>query len=94
MNEHRIRPIYVPPLMTNLLQPADVCWFRPLKSAYHRLLCDWLITNNHVLTKNFNLRSPGYNKCINWIGRIWVILSKIVLKIAELQMVPQIYIKL
>jgi hypothetical protein len=38
-----IKKISVPPRMTNLLQPAHVSWFRPLKQNYHRLWNDWFL---------------------------------------------------
>jgi len=27
----------IPPRLTGILQPADVCWFAELKKQYHRL---------------------------------------------------------
>jgi hypothetical protein len=37
LDQLSIKKISVPPRMTNLLQPADVSWFRPLKQNYNRL---------------------------------------------------------
>ena len=33
----------IPPRMTNLLQPADVCWFATLKKAYKEKWNSWFI---------------------------------------------------
>ena len=41
--ECSIKKLQIPPRMTNLLQPADVCWFRPLKQSYHTLWNDWFL---------------------------------------------------
>ena len=57
--------------MTNLLQPADVCWFRPLKQKYHVLWNTWFLLGNHTYTRHDNARSPGYAKAIEWLGQIW-----------------------
>ena len=57
--------------MTNLLQPADVCWFKPLKQHYHTLWNEWFIKGNHTFTRNDNARSPGYCQAIQWLSLIW-----------------------
>ena len=60
---------------TNLLQPADVSWMRPLKRAYHQKWQHWLINEEKSFTPAGNLRSPGYALVINWISQIWDQLS-------------------
>ena len=57
--------------MTNLLQPADVCWMRPLKLAYFRKWNEWLVNSPKTYTAAGNMRSPGYANVINWISEIW-----------------------
>ena len=71
MKELMITHVHIPPRMTNLLQPADVCWFRPLKSHYHRLWNEWFTNGAHTYTRNDNARSPGYVKCIEWLSLMW-----------------------
>ena len=57
--------------MTNLLQPADVSWFKPLKSHYHRLWNEWFLEGKHTYTRSDNARSPGYAKAIDWLSLMW-----------------------
>jgi hypothetical protein len=66
-----ITQVHIPPRMTNLLQPADVCWFRPLKSHYHRLWNESFLKGEHTFTRNDNARSPGYVKSIEWLSLMW-----------------------
>ena len=39
--KHDINFILLPPNSTHILQPLDVCFFRPLKSAWRGVLADW-----------------------------------------------------
>ena len=57
--------------MTILLQPADVGWFRSLKSKYHQKWQNWYLTSPKAFTKNNNLKSPGYKEVIKWVSQIW-----------------------
>jgi hypothetical protein len=68
---HDILQTFIPPRMTNLLQPADVSWFGSLKKKYHEMWNDWFINQEKTYTKYGNPKSPGYEKCINWISKIW-----------------------
>ena len=43
-----------------LVQPADVGWFKSIKSNYHRSWTDWDCKNDHAFTAAANLKSPGY----------------------------------
>ena len=63
--------IYVPKRLTNLLQPADIAWFRPLKSLYDNHWSDWLVNSEKTFTKSNNMRSPGYAQIIEWVSSIW-----------------------
>jgi hypothetical protein len=57
--------------MINLLQPADVCWFRTLKQKYHVLWNTWFLLGNHAYTRNDKARSLGYVKAVEWLSQIW-----------------------
>ena len=46
---------YIPPRFTNLLQPADVCWFSSIKKKYSEKWTDWFLFEE----KTYNARSPG-----------------------------------
>ena len=52
---------FFPPRMTSLLQPADVGWFRSIKSQYHAKWEDWYINDTKSYTKAKNMKSPGYS---------------------------------
>lgn len=68
---HNIEPSFFPARMTSLLQPADVGWFRSLKTQYQNKWQNWFITSEKAFTKQHNLKSPGYARVINWISQIW-----------------------
>ncbi|RNA06513.1 hypothetical protein BpHYR1_033434, partial [Brachionus plicatilis] len=40
-NHNNVKIKSIPPRMTNLLQPADFCWFKSLKSKIKRYWNDW-----------------------------------------------------
>lgn len=68
---NNIEITYIPKRLTNMLQPADVAWMRPLKIAFHRLWNDWMVNTPKSHTKFGNVKSPGYALAINWIAQIW-----------------------
>ena len=72
VNACRIALQTIPPLMTNLLQQADVCWMRPIKAAFNRKWNEWFINEERELTRFNNRRSPGYAASITWLSEIWV----------------------
>ena len=51
---------YVPPRLTNILQPADVAWMKSLKQSYRDLWDNWMINAPKTVTASNNVRSPGY----------------------------------
>ncbi len=67
-----IELVYIPKRLTNILQPADVMWFRSFKRNYNQLWTEWFMSGNHDFTVNKNLKSPGYSKCIEWLSQIWL----------------------
>ncbi|CAF1110790.1 unnamed protein product, partial [Brachionus calyciflorus] len=71
-SENDIILIFVPPRLTNLLQPADVSWFASLKKGYRRVWNNWYLNDERVFTKQGNAKSPGYAKCIEWLSQLWV----------------------
>ncbi len=40
------KQLFVPARLTNLLQPADVCWMRVLKHKYHQKWQTWMLEEN------------------------------------------------
>ena len=67
----KIDEIMIPAGMTNLLQPADVCWFKTFKQSFRRKWMNWYINDVKSFTNQGNLRSPGYIKVIEWLSEIW-----------------------
>ena len=57
--------------MTNLLQPADVCWFASIKKDYKKCWSDWYMHEEKNFTRAGNTKSPGYLKCCQWLSIIW-----------------------
>ena len=67
----KVNIVLFPPNMTKLLQPADVAWFRSMKSGYHQKWNDWFLKSKKAFTKQGNLKSPGYQTVVKWISEIW-----------------------
>ena len=70
-DKSKVTPIMVPPRMTGLLQPADVCWFRSFKLAFRRKYMDWYVNEPKTFTKFENMHSPSYVSVITWLSEIW-----------------------
>ena len=47
---NHIELLFIPPRMTNLLQPADVCWFAPIKKALKKRWDSWYVNDTHLHT--------------------------------------------
>ena len=71
LESHNISPIYVPKRLTNLLQPADVSWMRPLKEKFKDRWMEWMLHADKSFTPQGNMRSPGYATAITWVSEIW-----------------------
>ena len=68
--KQEIKTLFVPPRMTNLLQPADVSWFRSLKSQLSKKWTEWSLHGEKTFTKNGNMRSPGYVNIVRWVSKL------------------------
>ncbi|RNA04130.1 hypothetical protein BpHYR1_039126 [Brachionus plicatilis] len=51
---------FIPPRMTNLLQPADVSWFASIKKQYHNKWNKWFLEDERSFTRFGNTKSPVY----------------------------------
>ncbi|CAF1150281.1 unnamed protein product, partial [Brachionus calyciflorus] len=71
LSENYIDPVFIPPRLTNLLQPADVSWFASFKKEYNAKWNKWFIEEERTYTKYGNPKSPGYSRCIQWLSEIW-----------------------
>ncbi len=59
---NNVQVSYFPPRMTSLLQPADVGWFKSIKSQYQCKWQEWYLNEPKSFTKAHNMKSPGYSK--------------------------------
>ena len=71
MKVNKITESNLPPRLTNILQPADVCWFRGLKKSYTDRWNRWFLYEDTTYTVHGNARSPGYANVIKWLSEIW-----------------------
>ena len=51
---------FIPPRLTSLVQPADVCWLKSFKKHYYEKWSNWFLNDHKSFTKNCNLKSPGF----------------------------------
>ena len=54
-----------------ILQPADVGWFKALKSQYRKLWLNWFLNDEKIITKHGNLAGPGYANISKWLLECW-----------------------
>ncbi|CAF1058245.1 unnamed protein product [Brachionus calyciflorus] len=70
-SENQIVSTYIPPRMTNLLQPADVSWFGNLKREYNDKWNKWFIEEERSfslcgITDQFRLHTSLAHKYVNF----------------------------
>ncbi len=80
LKDLNVNTIQIPPRMTNLLQPADVSWMRPLKKSFHQKWQHWFLNAEKTKTRFDNIRSPGYAQVITWVSEIWATLNPNVIR--------------
>ncbi|RNA25757.1 pogo transposable element with KRAB domain-like [Brachionus plicatilis] len=66
---------FIPLSLTNILQPADVCWFKFLKNKYSLHWNNWFLYGQKLLTKYGNIAGPGYKNITDWILDGWLELN-------------------
>ncbi len=57
----------IPGGLTSLLQPADVSWNKPFKTAYRELYNEWMATGQKSFTAAGNTKAPDKLLCIQWV---------------------------
>ncbi|RNA17765.1 pogo transposable element with KRAB domain-like [Brachionus plicatilis] len=67
---------YVPASLSNILQPADVCWFKLFKNKYKIHWNDWFLNDEKLFTRKGNIAGPSYDRMTNLITDSWFELSK------------------
>jgi hypothetical protein len=60
-SQNLIKLAIIPPRMTNLIQPADVCWFAPFKKELKKKWNHWYVYEQHTFTINENMRFNLYS---------------------------------
>ncbi len=61
----------IPGGLTSHLQPADISWNKPFKSAYRDLYNEWMSSGEKSFTSSGNLRAPDKVTCVEWVKKAW-----------------------
>ena len=61
----------IPPGMTSLLQPADVCWNKPVKQRIKEMYDEWWLSEEQTYTAQGNVRAPDFVTVVGWILDAW-----------------------
>lgn len=61
----------IPGGLTILVQPADVSWNKPFKSAYKELYNAWFLNGDKTYTAAGNVRAPSKLLCLQWVKQAW-----------------------
>ena len=71
----------IPEGLTSHLQPADVSWNKPFKTAYKEKSSQWMATGPKTYTAAGNVRAPSKALCLQWAKECWEALpAKIIQK--------------
>ena len=71
----------IPGGLTGKIQPADVSWNKPFKTAYKQRYNRWMIEGEKTYTKAGNVRAPSKLLCLQWVKESWdSITSDIIVK--------------
>ena len=62
---------FIPPRLTNLLEPADACWFSTIKKLNKKKLNNWFIYEDKSFASHNNISSQGYEKFLIWLVELW-----------------------
>ena len=57
----------IPGGLTSHLQPADVSWNKPFKTAYKEKYSQWMATGPKTYTAAGNVRPPSKALCLQWV---------------------------
>ena len=61
--------------LTSHLQPADVSWNKPFKTAYKEKYSQWMATGPKTYTAAGNVCPPRKALCLQWVKECWEALS-------------------
>ena len=65
----------IPGGLTSHLQPADVSWNKPFKTAYRDLYNEWMSSAEKSFTGSGNLKAPDKITCVQWVKKAWSTVS-------------------
>ena len=57
------------------LQPADLTWNKPFKTAYCELYNKWMASGEKSFTAGGNMKPPDRLLCLKWVKTAWVTIS-------------------
>ena len=61
----------IPGGLTTQLQPADVSWNKPFKTAYRELYNEWMASGRKHYTSAGNVKPPDKLLCLEWVKKSW-----------------------
>ena len=61
----------IPGGLTSHLQPADVSWSKPSKTAYKAKYSHWMATGTKSYTAAGNMCAPSKALCLEWVRECW-----------------------
>ena len=71
----------IPGGLTSHLQPVDVSWNKPFKTAYKEKYSQWMATVPKTFTADGNVRASSKALCLQWVKECWeVLLAEIIQK--------------
>ena len=80
LEKNKVNVVFIPSGMTNLVQPADVCWIAPFKRSIRNKWDDWLINVDRTFTVHGNPKAPSYAIVLGWISEAWAELDEVMIK--------------
>ena len=68
---HQTTAVFIPPGLTPIVQPCDVSWNKPFKSAMREKWQEWLRSGEQEFTKSGNRKSASYKMVAEWVDECW-----------------------
>ena len=70
----------IPGGLTKHLQPADMCWNKPIKEAYRILYEEWMATEEKMYTPAGNMCPPTKLQVVQWVKPAWKAVSEDIIR--------------
>ena len=68
---HQTTAVYFPPDLTPIVQPCDISWNKPFKSAMQEKWKKWFRSGEQEFTKSRNRKSASYKLVSEWVAECW-----------------------